>query len=332
MHPICSFSCSDLDYIRFQPHSPFKPAPIHFFIPSKTPAIPPMPITRITSASPEPFGPAESLAAQLGCDCDGDYECNRNHDSRGPWNSPVSPPDDIFDIPGISPIPTDDILDTPPDVAEACLFSQDDILDIFDVFDIPSPHLDGIDLSSVLGHGFDTTAYVAHGLYIAPLPRVRLFGDWDEFDGDVKDKLGVPSAIQLRYAMCYPEREIYFQDQHGCLRETINYNMGEYLLTDGPASCSLHLYNPSDAYINMLAAYPMNAGHGTAFVHKVKDLLRAAGITRIYLFVDNDADTRVDRFYTDKCGFTFVDPLTAYGIPSGVAGIWYEDRLYQAVL
>ena len=299
-----------------------------------------MPVTRVTSASPEPFGPAESLATQLGCECDNDNDRDndrdngrdnsRDSDSRGPWNSPISPPDDIFDLPGVSPIPNDNSLDT----SESFTFPPDAPDDFFNVFDIPSPipRSDDIDLSSVLGPGFDTTSYVTYGLYIAPRSRVRLFSDWDELDEDVQEKLGIPSAIQLRYAMCYPERELYFRDQHGCLRETVDYSMGDYLLTDGTASCSLRLYKPSDAYINMLAAYPMNAGHGTTFIHKVKTLLRAAGIARIYLFVDNDADTKVDRFYTDKCGFTFVDPLTACGIPSGIASIWYEDRMYQAVL
>jgi len=294
-----------------------------------------MPVTRVTSASPEPFGPTESLAAQLGCECDNDNDRDNNRDnsrdsdSRGPWNSPVSPPDDIFDPPRVSPIPNDDSLDTPGGFT----FPPDAPDDFFNVFDIPSPRSDDIDLSSVLGPGFDNTiSHVSHGLYIVPKFCIRLLGDWDELDEDVQDKLGVPSAIQLRYAMCYPEREMDYHDQHGCLRETVDYSMGDYLLTDGTASCSLRLYKPNDAYINMLAAYPMNAGHGTAFVRKVKDLLRAAGIARIYLFVDNDADTKVDRFYTDKCGFTFVDPLTACGIPSGIASIWYEDRMYQAVL
>ena len=317
-HNDTSVFVSELGYIRF----PTRPRPFKAFPRTKTSSHlhPSMPTVRVTSASPKSDGPTESLADQLGCDC-----C-----SRGPWTSPVSPPVDIFDIPGADPIPMDGILDL--NTPKGCPFTPDNTVDTFDVFDIPSPttHLD---LSNVLGQGFDTTiSHVAHGLYIVPKFGIRLFGDWDELDEDVQDKLDVPSTIQLRYATCYPEREMDYHDQHGCLRETVDYNMGEYLITDGPASCSLQLYHPNDAYINMLAAYPMNAGHGTTFICKVKTLLRAAGIARLFLFVDNDADARVCRFYTDKCGFTLMDPLAAQNIPASITSIWYEDRLYQAVL
>ena len=177
------------------------------------------------------------------------------------------------------------------------------------------------------------TGHVVCGLYVACVPCINKFDSWADFDKDVTKLLGVPSATSKRYKQCYPVEGVSFsdEDEEGSV-PPYNYCRKHCLVTDGHASCGVGFYD-DDAYVSMLAAYPMGEGRGGNFMIKLKKFLSSLGRSRILLFTSEPSsrfgsDTGLAHFYVEHCGFRRVDKDTTEVIPATIRDIWYNDTLY----
>ena len=181
--------------------------------------------------------------------------------------------------------------------------------------------------------GMDPGSFrVAYGVFVAPSLYLKGLDTWAELDTEVVKQLGDSPGIGERYAACFPEHGVEFDEKHKKYVSPGGFLSSGYFVTDGHGSCCVTIYEGGNAYVYKLCAYPQGELRGTAFMTKVKAFLGSMDTKRVFLFTDKGCNERLDKFYTLQCGFSALERGSSVYIPYQIEEIWGEDTLYLADL